>query len=449
MFFIFMVDEGGSGKSTLMAGLRSFAPSMVTDRLQLENLAGTGFEHGMAVTQLEGKRIAIQDETADIKKSHMRVLNAMSSGAKMDARYGGGVFKHINVKLALWFSGNVAIDLPDIDAVNRRHVDIRLKNEMSEDEWADLVEWDESKRPLYELVKSEDAFSLMYENGLMLWKNRGGEFFKVEHPQEGGESVAASSSLLIDLARSLQDDADILEAVVSTPRKQIQVGGDLAKMIDMTGKPKNLVDGLKRAGFSLKHSTCMRIVDGGRKRVNSRWLVIDDPAAVVRLQRLLAAYEWLRERKINLDALDSRAVSKIAAGQATVEDYVETVTVKSGRTIDATVKTYYSPIPQGRRPSLPDMVKDQYGVAPVEIINSFARPALAAADDTGWHGPFASESPWSAVQSVVDGEKWARCFDLRELVDPETGESWVGGLDAKASSAALMTFAKKFVEAWN
>lgn len=130
-----MFDEGGSGKSTLLDGLDKFAGELSTKELQLDNLMRTGFEHGMAASRLEGKRLAIQDEIKKpISPEAMSTLNGISSGMVTEARYGGGAFKYIPLRLAIWFSGNSKVDLPQIDAVLRRYVNISLRNEMDNDD---------------------------------------------------------------------------------------------------------------------------------------------------------------------------------------------------------------------------------------------------------------------------------------------------------------------------
>lgn len=167
--YFIMTDTGGSGKSTIMKGLSNLVPSIATTALQIENLAKTGFERGMTVSQLVSKRIAIQDEVIAIRPTAMRMLNAVSSGTTMEARYGGGVFQYVDLKLALWFAGNTDVELPGIDAVRRRRVDIRLKNELTRYDWEEAVDWDPDHRRLYEMVRSREAFALMLLKGMELW----------------------------------------------------------------------------------------------------------------------------------------------------------------------------------------------------------------------------------------------------------------------------------------
>ena len=446
--YFIMADTGGSGKTTLMNGLVSFAPTMATKSLQIENLAGRGFEHGMAVSQLEGKRIAIQDEVMSIKGSVMRVLNAVSSGATLEARYGGGMFQYVDVKLALWFAGNMDVDLPDIDAVRRRRVDIQLRNEMDKDEWSTAVAWDTEHRPAYRLVQSNDAFSHMFYKGMSLWTERDGEFFEIDRSKgnlivDGPtmEAISSMSSILSTTAPSL---ADYLVANEVSE-------GLVIKAENMIGKPRELMSFLRRNGFEVKKSSFM----DGRVKANAKWLVVDDEAAAKRIQHVIIAQHRLSEFRLDEKDIDQGRMSSIMSGAATIDDYVEMVDVEPvdddpilgirsnvGRLTET--RTYVSPKPAGSRVSVASLMRDQRGIAPVAMWNAFARRVYDETCGTE-HKPFVSDVPWSAVDAVDDGSRWASALGLRKMVDPETGEQFIGGMDAIDSNSSIGSVGMKFV----
>lgn len=447
--YFIMADTGGSGKTTLMNGLANFAPTMATKSLQLENLAGRGFEHGMAVSQLEGKRIAIQDEVIAIKGSAMRVLNAVSSGTTMEARYGGGMFRYVDVKLALWFAGNMDVDLPDIDAVRRRRVDIQLKNEMDRDEWSTAVPWDAEHRPAYRLVQSSDSFSRMFYKGMALWSERDGEFFEIDRSKSNTivdsskmEEISSMSTMLSTAAPALADWLASNEVS----------NGVVIRAENMLGKPRDLMGFLRRNGFTVKKSSFM----DGAVKTNAKWLVVDDVDAVQRLQRVLAAQLKLASLQLDENDLSQRAANAIAVGSATVDDCVDEIDVDTrveivdedgrGASVKHVVKKYYSIKPATSRVNIASLVRDQRGVSPVGIWNTFAFKVYCETCDYRLHKPFATDIPWSLVESVDDGEKWASAFGLRKMIDVETGEKVIGGMDAVDSNKSIYSVGRKYIQ---
>ena len=209
----------------------------------------------MAVTQLEGKKIAIQDEVINIKPRDMRVLNAVSSGTKMDARYGSSVFKYVNVRLSLWFAGNTDVDLPDIDAVRRRRIDIQLLNQMDHAEWSSKIGWDPKHRQLHDLVQSVDVFSVMFKNGMCLWRDRRGEFFEIIRGTRSiGDQDSGASSNVLHKAEIVASEYPVLtDEIVSIDCSHGE--NVVLKTENMIGKPRDLGDFLKSNGFSLKSTT--------------------------------------------------------------------------------------------------------------------------------------------------------------------------------------------------
>ena len=447
--YFIMADTGGSGKTTLMNGLASFAPTMATKSLQLENLAGRGFEHGMAVSQLEGKRIAIQDEVIAIKGSAMRVLNAVSSGTTMEARYGGGMFRYVDVKLALWFAGNMDVDLPDIDAVRRRRVDIQLKNEMDRDEWSTAVPWDAEHRPAYRLVQSSDSFSHMFYKGMWLWADRGGEFFEIDRSRSNAIVDSSKMEELSSMSAMLSTAAPALADWLASNEVS---KGVVIRAENMLGKPRDLMGFLRRNGFTVKKSSFM----DGSVKTNAKWLVVDDVDAVQRLQRVLASQRKLASLQLDEEDLSQRAANAIAVGSATVDDYVDEIDVDvrveardedgRGAAVKHVVRKYYSIKPATSRVNIAALVRDQRGVSPVGIWNTFAFKVYSATCGYRLHKPFATDIPWSLVESVDDGEKWASAFGLRKMVDVETGEKVIGGMDAVDSNKSIYSVGRKYIQ---
>lgn len=467
--YFIMTDSGGSGKTTLMNGLARFVPTITTTGLQLENLAGTGFEHGMAVTQLEGKKIAIQDEVINIKPRDMRVLNAVSSGTKMDARYGSSVFKYVNVRLSLWFAGNTDVDLPDIDAVRRRRIDIQLLNQMDHAEWSSKIGWDPKHRQLHDLVQSVDVFSVMFKNGMRLWRDRRGEFFEIIRGTRSiGDQDSGVSSNVLHKAEIVASEYPVLtDEIVSIDCSHGE--NVVLKTENMIGKPRDLVDFVKSNGFSLKSTTFNTVIDGETKKQHARWLVVEDVEAVLRLQRLLSAVRWLADNNVSASILKNSAVAMIMAGQKTIKDYVEIVEARQsnddpvytcehhvdGRLVPPTgrellpVKQYCLVDASSSRPDLAKMLRDQYNVAPVAVMNGFVKQINFEAEKVNKHEPFMSTVPWSLIESFDDGEKWARAVGLKKFVDPETGETWAGSLDAIDAKDSTMQIGWKFPTYWH
>ena len=450
--YFIMADTGGSGKTTLMNGLASFAPTMATKSLQLENLAGRGFEHGMAVSQLEGKRIAIQDEVIAIKGSAMRVLNAVSSGTTMEARYGGGMFRYVDVKLALWFAGNMDVDLPDIDAVRRRRVDIQLKNEMDRDEWSTAVPWDTEHRPAYRLVQSSDSFSHMFYKGMALWADRGGEFFEIDRSRN---NTIVDSSKIEEISRMSSALSTAAPTLADWLASNEVSNGVVIREENMLGKPRDLMGFLRRTGFTVKKSSFM----DGDVKTNAKWLVVADVDAVKRMQRVLSAQRRLASLQLDTNDLSQRAANAIATGSATVDDYVDEINVDTkveasdegdhaGRStsVKHVVKKYASLKPATSRVNIASLVRDQRGVSPVGIWNTFAFKVYSATCDHRLHKPFATTVPWSLVESVDDGEKWASAFGLRKMIDVETGEQVIGGMDAVDSNKSIYSVGRKYIQ---
>ena len=450
--YFIMTDTGGSGKTTMLNGLADFAAIMSTKSLQLENLAGRGFEHGMAVGQLEGKKIAIQDEVVAIKGAAMRVLNAVSSGARMDARYGSSVFKYVDVKLALWFAGNTDVDLPDIDAVRRRRVDIQLKNEMDRTEWSTAVEWDPEHRKAYKLVSSRDVFSHMFYKGMELWKDREGDFFEIARSRRDTDS--SELGIVSSMTTALISEAPALADWLAT---NDVYSGIVVKAENMVGKPREVTSFLMNNGFTVKKSSINEIVGSQRVNKAAKWLVVDDEAAVKRIQRVIAAKRRLSNLDLREDVLDTRRLSAIMSGSATIDDCIEMVearissadsklSIDDVRGTEPETRTYAAPKPLETRLSTAALVADQRGIAPAAMWNAFARRIYHAVTSAGWkHEPFVTDVPWSAVDSVDDGSRWASALGLRKMVDPETGEQFIGGMDAIDSKESISSVGMKFL----
>lgn len=437
--YFILTDSGGSGKSTLMRGLSSLVPSLATTALQIENLAKTGFERGMTVSQLVNKRIAIQDEVIAIRPTAMRVLNAVSSGTTMEARYGGGVFQYVDLKLALWFAGNTDVELPGIDAVRRRRVDVRLKNELTRYDWEETVDWDPDHRRLYEVVRSREAFAVMFLKGMALWSERDGEFFDTDGTADGSAGVLDETSVnrLVETVEGLQEHADVVDLVMGLTEKEL-VKGHVCKSVSLVGRGKSIMDALKANGFSTKRTSTTG--PDRSKPVTVRYLVVDDETKVRRLQRTLVTYKGLTAMRLSLHDLDNTLIAAIATGEKTVGDVIETIS-SDGKE--------YAVVPvSGPRPSLASMIKRQAGVVPVELIGSgFVRGVLGDLDRPR-HRPFVTRVPWSKVEAVEDGLEWALACGLRRTVDVETGEEWVGGMDAVDSNSSIMQIGTKYASSW-
>lgn len=437
--YFIMTDTGGSGKSTLMRGLSSLVPSLATTALQIENLAKTGFERGMTVSQLVNKRIAIQDEVTAIRPTAMRMLNAVSSGTTMEARYGGGVFQYVDLKLALWFAGNTDVELPGIDAVRRRRVDIRLKNALTRYDWEEAVDWDPDHRRLYEVVRSREAFAIMLIKGMKLWSERDGEFFETDSAAGGSTDALAETGVnrLVETVEGLQEHADVADLVMGLTEEDL-VRGHVCKSVSLVSRGKSILNALKDNGFETKRTTTTG--PDRSKPVTVRYLVVDDETKVRRLQRTLAAYKDLAAMRLSLHDLDNALIASIATGEKTVGDVIETIS-SDGKE--------YAVVPvSGPRPSLASMIKRQAGVAPVELIGSgFVRGVLNDLDRP-LHRPFVTRVPWSQVEAVEDGLQWALVCGLRRTVDVETGEEWVGGLDAVDSNSSIMQIGSKYAASW-
>lgn len=439
--YFIMTDEGGSGKSTLMKGLSNLIPSLATTALQIENLSKTGFERGMTVSQLVNKKIAIQDEVTAIRPTAMRMLNAVSSGTTMEARYGGGVFQYVDLKLALWFAGNTDVDLLGIDAVRRRRVDIYLKNQMTQYDWEQIVDWDGERRPLYELTRARETFTIMLLNGMKLWNERDGEFFEVDRSLDNAADAIDYNRLnrLVGAMRELHKREDLIELITDLTVDDL-VQGHVCKSVSMAGVEKSIINIMKDNGFSLKRTS---ITGPERnKPISVRYLVVDDAASVEKLQRTLTADRCLRGMSLSLTDLDSALIASLASGETTADKIVKTAK-RNGRT--------YAMVPvSGPRPSLSSMIKRQGGVAPVELIGSgFIRKTLAATGHARGHGPFITQVPWSEVTAVEDGDRWALVCGIRKTVDVETGEAWIGCLDGIDTNSSITQIGNKYMDAWH
>lgn len=64
---------------------------------------------------------------------------------------------------------------------------------------------------------------------------------------------------------------------------------------------------------------------------------------------------------------------------------------------------------------------------------------------TAGYESFVSDVPWSAVDSVDDGSRWASAFGLRKMVDPATGEQFIGGMDAIDSKESISSVGMRFL----
>lgn len=440
-----MFDSGGSGKSTLLGGLSSFAKTIATRSLQIENLTGRGFDRGMAVSQLEGKRIAIQDETTPIRADAMRMLNALSSGTTMEARYGGGLFNYVHLKLALWFAGNVEIKLPDIDAVNRRYVGIELKNELDHFDWLAPVDWDPEQRPLYEVAASPEAYARMFCKGLELWKERGGRFFAISRMTGEKEHDEQQVLDLLDGARHIIDGLqEISEAILAKPA-DAYAKGDAIEGVDMLGKSKSLHAAVRSAGFFEKQTT--RKIDG--KVAALKLLIVEDVQTMRRTHRLLQALDWLKS--INVDA-DSNVLSasewlQIADGRSRVSDFVKTETIgNAGDDKKSSDKRTYAVIQiPGIRKDVTTLVRSTWKEPPTSILHGFVRQVYFSkpfhslgnnAVDTGLD--------WSLITDVEYGEKWAKALGLCRFIDVSTGRQTIGALNARDVYSSMTVVTDKF-----
>lgn len=440
--YFIMTDEGGSGKSTLMKGLSNLIPSLATTALQIENMSKTGFERGMTVSQLVSKKIAIQDEVVAIRPTAMRMLNAVSSGTTMEARYGGGVFQYVDLKLALWFAGNTDVELPGIDAVRRRRVDIYLKNQMTQYDWEQIVDWDSKQRPLYELARSREAFTVMFLNGMGLWSERDGEFFEVDRLVDGSADAIDHSKLarLVEAAGELQKHEGLVGLLAGLTEEDLEQG-HVCKSVSMVGVGKSVVNIMRDNGFSLKRTSITG--PDRRKPISVRYLVIDDEKAVRTLQRTMVACQSLSDMKLSPTDLDDELLASVVTGETTVDEIVETME-KNGHE--------YAMVPvSGPRPSLAAMIRRQHEVAPMELIGSgFIRSVSAEVfKDRRCRKAFVTAVPWSKVNAVEDGDKWALVLGLRKTVDMETGEAWIGGLDEIDTYDTIDQIGCKYMNAWH
>lgn len=268
---------------------------------------------------------------------------------------------------------------------------------------------------------------------------RDGEFFETDSAADGSADALDETGVnrLVETVEGLQEHADVVDLVMGLTAEDL-VKGHACKSVSMVGRGKSIMDALKASGFSTKRTTTTG--PDRSKPVNVRYLVVDDETKVSRLQRTLAAYKGLTDMRLSLHDLDNALIATIATGEKTVGDVIETIS-SDGKE--------YAVVPvSGPRPSLASMIKRQAGVAPVELIGSgFVRGVLGALDRPR-HRPFVTRVPWSQVEAVEDGLEWALVCGLRRTVDVETGEEWVGGMDAVDSKTSIMQIGSKYASSW-
>lgn len=439
-----MSDEGGSGKSTLLDGLAKFAAPITTKSLRLEALTKTGFEHGMAVTQLEGKKIAIQDEISAITPKAVVALNELSSGSNQAARYGGGVYRWVTVKLALWFAGNVSIDLPEIDAVKRRRVSISLKNSLLREDWTAPIDWDTEDRPLYELVASREAYSVMFYRGLLLWHDRNGEFFQTMRDGVDGDSDCSMSGLASAASCLCSEWPELVDKLLTVDSTEMKTGVEYT-MFNAVGRGKDVHSALKTIGF--RERVTSHRANG--KTIAVKHPVIDNAGLLKDSLRALRAMSTMEEDKVPVDSITVDQWSKIVSGSLEVDDVIEHVSIEDSKTGSA--REYAVIQLPGLRPDVGRLIKDTRGMKPTSILHGFMHDvSMSSLEQRTFkmEQSFDTGVDWSKIEAVEDGLRWAKAMGLCKFIDVETGEATIGTLNKMDLDMSVQVLLDKFGHGW-
>ena len=134
--------EGGNGKSFYMKHFKA----LLGDKwgvIDLEGMAGTGFDRSNAISLLQGKLVA-QAPEIDLSKNPKFIshLKKIATGDTMVARTIGGNSYNFESDSVLFMDTNSSVELGDSDAIMRRLIGISFVNrKLSWDEMDPFAKW--------------------------------------------------------------------------------------------------------------------------------------------------------------------------------------------------------------------------------------------------------------------------------------------------------------------
>jgi hypothetical protein len=134
--FFILKGRGGNGKSTYL----NYFKTLLKDKfgiVDLEVMAGSGFERSSAIAQLAGNLVVQAPETDLSKPNFLSQLKRIATGDTMVARsIGGNAFTFAN-EAVLFIDTNTPVNFEDTPAMNRRRVGVQFTCRHLE--WKDMI----------------------------------------------------------------------------------------------------------------------------------------------------------------------------------------------------------------------------------------------------------------------------------------------------------------------
>ncbi|OXN00404.1 primase-helicase family protein [Bifidobacterium vansinderenii] len=158
-------DSGGTGKTTLLTSFCDRFSTVATAKPNMAGLTSTDrYANGLACAQLIGKRFAFVDEAGKLGPKAAQVLAQISTGSNLTARFGNAQQTDFYCRAVLFLATNVADELPDITATNRRRVNVDF-NRAKDGAWEAPLEPADAKKTSRAAGKDIDSVHTYAEQG--------------------------------------------------------------------------------------------------------------------------------------------------------------------------------------------------------------------------------------------------------------------------------------------